>query len=196
MSQVNLTSSAVNSSPRVPRHARPQLDHPVLAVVGDGVPGRQRRHQLLVLPALIFVEAVVDGAEDVRFVVADRVHRDQRRRRRPGRERRGRIAAGALDRPVLRLRIEHRVEGRGVEPFQLRVHGDHVLRIEQDRHRLDVVPALLERVVSRPSAAVVGSIDADDRRRPCRCTGSFDVVEILARWAGSACCGTACSASA
>ena len=140
--------------------------------------GGEAGDELLVLPALVLVQAVVDRAEDVRFVVARGVHRDEAGRRRPGGEGGGRVAAGTLDGPFLRLREEDRVEGGGVEALQLRVHRDDVLRIEQDGQRLHLGPALLEGLVGGAALGVVAGVaDGVERGVDLRVV---DVVVVLA----------------
>ncbi len=163
---------------RVPFHALAQGHHPVLAVVGHGVAGRQCRCERLVLPAAIFVETIVGGAEGVRIAVADRVHRDERAERLPRGEGRRGIRPAAFDRPMLGLRIERRRVGGGVEAGELRVHRDHVLRIEQDRHRLDVVPALLEIAIGLLPVGVAQAVGDGQQRAVDFLV--VDIIEILA----------------
>ena len=141
---MNFTSFAVNSSPlchltpcrSLSTQWRPSSDMVWLSASA----GRS----FFVLPVLVLVEPIVHRPEDVRLVVARGEHRNEIRRRRPGGEGRRAVGARAFDGPVLGVREEHRIEGRGIIAVELRVHGDHVLRVEQDRHRLGVIPALLE----------------------------------------------------
>ena len=55
----------------VPLDALAQLDDPMPSVVGHRVALGERRYQLLGFPVLVFVEPVVDRAEDVGLVVPE-----------------------------------------------------------------------------------------------------------------------------